>query len=416
MRTLSILQRNRRKLAAKLLGMLRPQNAVVVGRNAVDVAKGGPPEADCGGSPHTVPSAAAQRALAWIAHAQDTVGSGGVGSYDFSGWSRGYPEVTGYIIPTIWDYARATGREDLRRRAVRMADWELSIQQPCGGWEGGNEGDGLPPVVFNTGQVMRGLLRTFEETEDRRYLDAARRAGDWIAEVQDDDGSWTTSNHLGLKRVYDTYVAAPLARLGLIVGDASYGDAARRNCRFALSHQRDNGWFDLCDNSPDFVDAPITHAVCYTADGLIETGELLGEEPFVAAGARTVEALAARVDRSGRLPGRFDGDWRPTVRWVCLTGSAQLGIALLRLHRMQPDAGRLVVPGRLLAFLDHVQRLNAVGRDRTGAIAGSYPIWGPYAPFRFPCWATKYYLDLHLMVGRAAVAAQSVSGDASAPR
>ena len=369
MRTLSILQRNRRKLAAKLLGMLQPQNAFVVGRNVVDVAKGGPPTADPGERRDAVPSAAAHRALAWIAHAQDTVGSGGVGSYDFSGWSRGYPEVTGYIIPTIWDYARATGREDLRRRAVRMADWELSIQQPCGGWEGGNEGDGLPPVVFNTGQVMRGLLRTFEETEDRRYLDAARRAGDWIAEVQDDDGSWTTSNHLGLKRVYDTYVAAPLARLGLIVGDASYGDAARRNCRFALLHQRDNGWFDLCDNSPDFVDAPITHAVCYTADGLIETGELLGEEPFVAAGARTVEALAARVEQVGSSAG-------PVRRELAADRAVgvpdRVGPARHRVAAAVPDAARGGASGRVRApagfprprATPELRRPRPDGRDR----------------------------------------------------
>lgn len=37
--------------------------------------------------------------------------------------------------------------------------------------------------------------------------------------------------------------------------------------------------------------------------------------------------------------------------------------------------------------------------DDSGAIAGSYPIWG--APLRYPCWATKYYLDLLFLVLQA---------------
>lgn len=202
-----------------------------------------------------------------LCHSQDAVGSGGVGSYDFSGWSRGYPEVTGYIIPTMWDFGRLLERDDLCSRAVRMADWLLEIQQPEGGWEGGAQGDGLPPLVFNTGQVIRGLSRTYDETGDDRYRDAATRAADWIVSVQDPDGSWTTQNHSGLKRVYDTYVAAPLSRLGLAVGSDAYVEAARRTCEFALEHQRDNGWLELCDNSAEFVDTPVTHTICYTADG-----------------------------------------------------------------------------------------------------------------------------------------------------
>ena len=388
MRTIALLRRNFRKLVVKLVGLLWPPNLLVVVRNARDVSR-----RDANRTAREVSTEwlqlSADRGLRWLCHSQDVVGSGGVGSYDFSGWSRGYPEVTGYIIPTMWDYGRLLQRDDLCARAVRMADWLLEIQQPQGGWEGGAQGDGLPPLVFNTGQVIRGLMRTHDETGDDRYLAASTRAADWIVSVQDPDGSWTTQNHRGLKRVYDTYVAAPLTRVAAAVGSDVYRESARRGCEFALEHQRANGWFELCDNSAEFVDTPVTHTICYTADGLLETGDVLSDDRFVAAGARAVSALADRVDASGYLPGRFDDEWRPTVRWVCLTGSAQLGIALMRLDRPAAD-----VAERLARFLGHVQQLNAVGRSRSGAIAGSYPIWGPYAPLRFPCWATKYYLDL----------------------
>lgn len=344
---------------------------------------------------------AAEEALAWLCRAQDHAGLGGVPSYEFYGWSSGYPEVTGYIIPTFWDYHRLTGRPELAERAVRMAEWELRIQKPVGGWEGLYEGAGQPPIVFNTGQVIRGLLRTHEETGEQRFLDAAVRAGDWIVANQEPDGSWARANFRGLKRVYDSYVSAPLARLSPATGRDEYAASARRNCEFALEHQQGNGWFELCDNSEHFPDAPNTHTLCYTADGLLETGELLREESFIDAARLTADGLRARVDSGGRLPGRLGPDWSPRVKWVCLPGSAQLGILLARLYDRGGDQRYLETSGRLLDFLVFAQRLNAVGSERRGAVAGAFPIWGLHAPFTYPCWAAKYFLDHALLLRQA---------------
>ncbi len=400
MKIVSRLRGNVRKLALKSAGALWPPNLLVVARNAADLRRV-EPWSDLlarSGGPEATVRAALEQALGWIAVAQDRVGSGGVGSYEFYGWTSGYPEVTGYIIPTMWDCRKALGREELADRAVRMTDWELRIQKPEGGWEADVEGGNQPPVVFNTGQVMRGLLRSHQETGDGRYLDAAVRAGDWIVENQEADGSWTLANYRQLKRVYDSYVSAPLARLAQVTGNDAYERAAIRNCEFVLGQQRENGWFDLCDNSPHFNDAPITHALGYTIDGLLETGELVGREDFVAAGTKAADALMQRVHPSGLLLGRFDADWRPRVRWACLTGSAQIGIVMMKLHARSGDERYADTGRRLTDFLIHVQRLNAFGPNRSGALPGSYPIWGTYAPFKYPCWATKYLIDLLLLV------------------
>jgi hypothetical protein len=395
--TRSLISANLRRGAAKMGAALWPPNAVVVARNAVDAPRmkrrhSAPPQ---GAAPL---ENVVEAGLAWLNRSQDAVGDGGVGSFEFYGWTTGYPEVTGYTIPTFWDYHGLLGRPELADRAVRMSDWEIGVQHPDGGWEGGNLGDGDPPVVFNTGQVIRGQLRTYQETGEQRFLDSAVRAADWIVANQDPDGSWTTANFKQLKRTYDTYVSAPLVRLGQLVGTQSYIDAARRNCEFVLTQQLDNGWYRNCDNSPYFNDAPSTHVLCYTADGLVETGRLLGEDAFVAAGARTVAALAEKIAPTGLLPGRFDAEWDAKVGWVCLTGSAQLGILLMTLSEDGERPEYELLAHRLLDFLVHVQRLNAVGRNRRGALSGSYPIWGLYAPLKFPCWATKYLLDLCFLI------------------
>jgi hypothetical protein len=380
----------------KLLGALWPPNALVIARHAVALARRRPPAAGADGLDDAVGAG-----LGWLCHSQDRVGSGGVGCYEFYRWTSGYPEVTGYIIPTLWDYSHELGREDLAGRAVRMADWELGLQRADGGFEGGYEGDNQPEVVFNTAQVIRGLLRTAEETGESRYLDAASRAGEWIVANQDDDGSWTKANYKGMKRVYDSYVSAPLARLAGVTGEASFADAAVRNCEFVLRCQRQNGWFELCDNNPRFNDAPLTHTICYTVDGLLETGWLLREPRFAEAATTTADRLLAMVEGSPALPARLGDDWEPRARYVCVTGVAQLGVILMRLHERTGDARYLEASRELVSFLVAVQRMSDAGADRRGALPGSYPLWGFYAPLKLPSWATKYFLDLMLLVSAA---------------
>jgi hypothetical protein len=414
-RRLQVLTENAGKLARKVAGAMWPPNLRVVLRHARSRTQLEPwrsTAADlAAGSATDAPLASA---IAWIKHAQDVVGTGGVGSYQMLGWTTGYPEVTGYIIPTMWNCHLLLGDPDLARRATWMADWELSIQHPAGGWEGGAQGEGEPPIVFNTGQVLRGLIRTYDELGDERYLEGALRAADWIASTQDADGSWTTANFRQMKRVYDSYVSAPLAWFAQTTGRERYAEAARRNCEFVLSQQQENGWFDLCDNSPYFNDMPSTHTICYTIDGLLETGEHLNEPSLVDAGVASADALMRRVSDSGYLPGRFDASWRPRVSWVCLTGSAQLGIILMKLHARTGRDDYLQTARSLAGFLIYAQQLSAGGANRTGALPGSYPIWGTYAPLRFPCWATKYLIDLLLLLRGADELGEQQSGLAEA--
>ncbi len=400
MKALGRLQGNVGKLGLKVVGALRPPNMLVIGRNSLDQVRTDPWSdfVARSGRPAAALRDALEQAVRWLALAQDRSGGGGVASYEFYGWTRGYPEVTGYIIPTMWDCRHELGRPDLGERAVRMSDWELDIQRKNGGWEGGVEGENQQPIVFNTGQVIRGLLRTHAETGEAAYLDAVVRAADWIASVQDEDGSWTLANYRGLKRVYDAYVSAPLARSAAVTGNSVYAEAAIRNCEFVLRQQRQTGWFDLCDNSPFFVETPVTHAIGYTIDGLLETGDLLGRADFVAAAIKGAEGVMGAISASGYLPGRLDERWEPRVRWVCLTGSAQVAIVLLKLHERTGEPRYLDAARRLTDFLVYVQRLNAVGATRSGALPGSYPIWGTYAPFKYPCWATKYLVDLLVML------------------
>jgi len=391
------------KLAAKALALSWPPNLAVVARNVAASRKSRPwldfVEQN-GGLPFL--DAARDEAIGWLCHAHARTTRGGVACYDFYRWTPGYPEVTGYIIPTFWDCASALGRPELAAHALQMAEWELSVQRPDGGWEGGYQGDGKPSTVFNTGQVIRGLLRTWSETGEARYLDAADRAGSWIVANQEDDGSWARANFKGMRRVYDSYVSAALVRLAASTGDDRYRHAAIRNCEFVLANQRPNGWFANADNSPYGNDVPVTHTICYTIDGLLECGALLEEDAFSDAGRLAADAMIARLERWPMLYGRLDAEWEPRVDWVCLTGVAQLGVIALVLHERTGDGRYVDAAHTLVDFLVWTQELNGVGRHRRGAIAGAYPIWGLYCPLKYPSWATKYFVDVTLELGARA--------------
>jgi hypothetical protein len=395
-------RRNVRNGALTGASALRPRNAQLLARNALALLRREPWRghvADAADDAMRL-EALADGALQWICRSQDRVDSGGVGDRTFHGWTPGYPEVTGYIIPTFWDYHELLGRDELAERAIRMAEWELRLQKSEGGFESLYEGEGRPPVVFNTGQVIRGLTRTYLATRDGRFLDAAVRAADWIVANQEPDGSWTKANYLGMKRTYDVYAAAGLAQLATVTSEDRYASAAIANCEFAVRHQRDNGWFDLCDNTPQGNTTPSTHTLCYTIDGLLETGTALREDGFVAAAERSAGALLDAVDPTGRLPGRFDSDWRPSAGYVVVTGSAQLGVILMKLFLRTRTRRQLETALKLLDFLAYVQQLNGVDADRAGGLPGSFPIWGRYVPLKHPSWATKFYLD-HLRLVRA---------------
>src|ERR1700684_4539572 len=89
--------------------------------------------------------------LRWILDAQRP--DGGVAAYYslLTGYSQSYPEVTGYIVPTLYDFARVTGDHSAVVAAERATRWLLSLQMPTGAFRGGLHGVEAQPSVFNTG-------------------------------------------------------------------------------------------------------------------------------------------------------------------------------------------------------------------------------------------------------------------------
>lgn len=354
----------------------------------------GPPEADAG------PEAVVAANIEWLCRAQDrsTSSDGGV-SHSFSlvsGWASSYPETTGYIVPTLLDYAKRVGDPSLTARAVRMLDWLVSIQFPEGGFQGGRV-DSTPrvPVTFNTGQILFGLAAG--AAHDGRYHAPMARAATWLRDTQDADGCWrrypTPFAHDG-EKAYETHVAWALLEADRVLPGQGYAEAALRNIAWALRKQRANGWLaDCCLTDPE---RPLTHTLGYALRGIIE-GYLYAKDPaLLAAARRTADGLLTAVRADGHLAGRLNPDWSPAVSWACLTGGVQIAHSLFLLYQEVHHEPYLAA-GR--ALNRYVRRTVSLGGDPDvrGGVKGSYPVHGSYGRFSYLNWAPKFCADANML-------------------
>lgn len=358
---------------------------------------------------------AVEEAVNWLCRAQDNSASqdGGV-ARDFSlltGWNASYPETTGYIVPTLLEYARLRQDEGVRARARRMLDWLVSIQFAEGGFQGGVIGaQPVVPVTFNTGQILMGLASGVREFGDE-YLDAMHRAADWLVETQDEDGCWrkhaTPFAEPG-EKVYETHVSWGLLEAARLEPQRGYAEAALKNIRWALGFQRDNGWFDECCLSDP--SQPLTHTLGYVLRGLIEAFCFTNDATLLSACRKTADALLAALDEDGFLPGRFDASWRGTVRWACLTGSVQIAYCWLVLYEHTRETKYRDAAFAANKYVRRTMKVDGPAETR-GAIKGSFPVQGGYCTYEYPNWACKFFIDSNLFeqaVGQAAGALNEI--------
>jgi uncharacterized protein YyaL (SSP411 family) len=356
----------------------------------------------------------------WLARAQDSSADGGVSrSYKAAkyrghgpyGWQASYPETTGYIIPTVFVLSNVLKNESCRQRALRMADWEIDIQMSSGAVMGSVVTAPPSPAVFNTGQVIFGWLATFKKTEDQKYLNSATRAGDYLLSVQETDGSWRKGNSkyaLNESTTYNTRVAWSLIELGLATQRDEYIEAGKRKIQYALSKQKENGWFsDNCLNDPD---RPLLHTIAYATQGILESGTCLNESKYIDAGLKTLNALLTCQREDGGLPGRLASDWSSEADWDCVTGDAQVAVTWLRAYAVTNDGKYKEAARKAIQFVKRTQNLEHPNPGIRGGVKGSFPFDGPYGQYEMLSWAAKFFCDALMMINDEALAKREIKG------
>lgn len=230
----------------------------------------------------------------------------------YNGWQESYSETTGYIISTIFNYYHETKHQKYREAAINMADWELTKQLKQGAFPGGAYRGREFPIVFNTGQVIFGMVRAYQETNDQKYKKAAIKAADWLLKVQDKDGCWRKSTYRKTIHTYNTRVAWSLLRVHSITKNNKYREAAIKNIEWALTRQTEAGWFENNAFHPD--QEPLLHTIAYSIRGILECGIYLKNQKFIDAAKKPAEQLIRKLRSNGSFAGTFNRNWNSSTK------------------------------------------------------------------------------------------------------
>ncbi len=336
----------------------------------------------------------------WILQAQQGTPDDGVAhSYDIRAkkWLASYPETTGYIIPTLFDYAHHYNAPQYAEAAIKMTDWECAIQLPDGGVRAGTiDAEPVAPTIFNTGQALFGWARAYVETGNERYKNSLIRASDWLVEAQDEDGAWrrfsspfTTSK----LNSYNTRSAFGLIRAFKALGNERYLNSAIANVEWTLGRALPNGWLpDNCLTANADLTA-LTHTIAYSIRGILEVGVASNKPNYIEHALKMAKMVATRQRPDGALPAYYDPEWKTAVTWSCVTGNSQMAINWLRLAQLTGEQSLIDHAKRANRFNMSIQDLSTPDLRVRGGIKGSHPVNGGYMTYRYPNWAAKFFMD-----------------------
>lgn len=333
----------------------------------------------------------------WIVDAQRP--DGGIPAYYslLTGFSESYPEVTGYIVPTLYDFAKESRDADALASAERATGWLLSLQMPTGAFPGGLHGHDNHPSIFNTGQILQGLVRAYAETSQPEIRQSSLAAGDWLINVQQPDGCWSGPGaYQDASHTYYSMVAWSLAELSGRTGERQYAVAAEKNLDWVLSHFRASGWVDGINlkGHPTYL-----HFIAYVLQGALECAILQRRADAIDAAANSAWILLRKFETNKSLAGAYDSDFSNGRTFACLTGNAQMSCVWLRLFEITGDLRYLNAALKMNEMLK--QAIPARGpKGIAGGVPGSYPLWGLYQPFRYISWGCKFFADALLLESR----------------
>lgn len=295
-----------------------------------------------GGTPY--PGATSvERACNWILENQQE--NGGVSVYGGSAYE--YPEVTGYIIPTMLSYG-------FRDEALAMAGYLASVANPDGSF---NAAGSDRVYLFDTAQALRGLNAICGVTD--QYAELRERTANYLFSVlKDHDGIFPKSyeDDPVVPEAIMLFALPPMLEYARAMDSEEKVELVRRAVEQYL---RDPETLSL---------KTLTHFLAYQIDGLIDLG-------YTEEVRAVMQALLSSQREDGSIPA-YEG-----VDWVCITGCSQIAICLYKLGLPAPA-------DRLMVWVEQ-------NMEPSGGFLGSVGSGAAYFWDRELSWAVKFYLDAY---------------------
>lgn len=273
---------------------------------------------------------------------------------------KAYPEVTGYYIPTLlrWGY---------RELAFNYAEWLLQAQKEDGSWY---DMDDRAPYIFDTAQILKGLIAARELYKNTDVIDRAIQRGiDWILSCMTAEGQLVTpdkecwgNDESMCSELIHLYCLSPLIEAGKLYHKEEYSEKAQ----LILNYYKEN----YLDKILNF--SLLSHFYSYVIEALVD----LGEEDLAKS---TMKQMETYQKESGAIPAYHNVDW------TCSTGMFQMAVIWYKLGDFEHGEKTFQYACRL--------------QNETGGWYGSYlsedneKEMNNYFPLEEISWANKYFLD-----------------------
>lgn len=246
---------------------------------------------------------------------------------------KAYPEVTGYVLKYFGEYA-----DCLDRRFIEAADYLVKIQnKKVGGFYSFDREDIL--YGFDTAQILRGLLAVYERTNNEKYLDSAKLAGEFLISSQEECGMF--------KPYYNCKAE------GWVIRDETYkiwnGPSSGLMCKIieALKDMlvvTDNlRYRDAIDKAVGYYEnaeyIEYSHPLGYWMEGMLAAGKIDKVKKIIE------DKIIKRICENGFI------SYTSKVPYAYVSGTIQLGIILYKLGYRE-EAKKIRNYGRIVQAND----------------------------------------------------------------
>lgn len=318
--------------------------------------------------------------------------------YPINKWSDPYPETTGYILATFVRYSVYDDKyKFLDKYSETMASWLLNIQHEDGAFPGHlfNEKNKHTKSIFNSAQIIKGLYEMYIYTKESKYLLSVKKCAQWIANSQNENGSWTKyAYNSEFSPTYYTRVTWPLLQANSIESSELIYKSAIKGLDFVLSKKIANGY--ISDMGFTEKDHAFLHTIAYTLEGLIMSYKFTNKIEYFNLAYELSEKLLKIFEIKKRLAGHYNKELKGDYSYICITGYSQMAIVWGLIYEITDD---LRFYNSMLKILDINEKLQTKYSlfFKNGGFTGSKPFYKDYIKFRQPNWAAKFYLDAILL-------------------
>jgi hypothetical protein len=306
--------------------------------------------------------------------------------HPLKGWSKPYPETTGYLIPTLIQLQEQEQIEVLPQIESCMSWLVEDVQFKDGGFPS-LYADNTKPSLFNSTQIALGF-EAYSKI-NKKYEQAEIKLMNWLDRhlIGGNEGIHYKGNFIP---TYYTRVVWPCLLLSQKHENSSLREGAEKLLRKLLL-RIDKDYFPL--ESGFQGDIAYTHTLAYTVRGFLESGLLLMDSKLLDLTQQQIDAQIKCLKFNDlKFAGRYSRHWVGDYSLRCLTGEWQWIIIFLKAYQLFDKQEYFDIASQTIKRLNNDSILYP-----KGAVTGSSPFWGSYMRLKAPNWAAKFALDALLL-------------------